>query len=87
MNIQEKFFALLSDTVQENDIKINTPINELTLSHKITELGLDSITFIKLIANIEDEFDIEFDVDQLESKRFETIDDIIDIIKQLCDNQ
>ncbi len=43
----------------------------------LEKLGINSISFIKIIVQIETEFDIEFDQKDLKKQRFETLADIV----------
>jgi len=43
---------------------------------KFVDMNIDSITFIKLIVNIENEFEIEFEDEALLVEKYETIEDM-----------
>ncbi|MCK4258885.1 MAG: acyl carrier protein [Halanaerobiales bacterium] len=57
---------------------IGDPNIELTLDQKIDELGLNSIDFIKFLVFIEQEFDIEFEDEDLELGQYSTLENVID---------
>lgn len=50
----------------------------------IDDLGMDSITFISLIVEIESLFDIQFPDDFLLMDKFKNVDDIILVIENEC---
>ena len=45
------------------------------------DLDVDSLTLIELIAEFEDEFDIEIDEDELE--KIKTVGDVVDYLEEL----
>lgn len=49
-------------------------------------LNLDSIEFLTLIIYLEDEFEIEFADDELIINNYEKISDLINKVKEKCDN-
>ena len=62
---------------------LNIETENLDSSTHLHNTILNSLTFIKLIVLLEEEFDIQFDDDDLDIEKFETIESIIDYIKQL----
>mgnify|MGYP001401524314 CR=1 FL=1 len=56
---------------------------EIDMGTKIDDIGLSSISFIKMIVDIEEEFNIEFDDESLEFSKFDIIQDFIDYIKEM----
>lgn len=59
---------LLADTKTESDIR---------LDDNLIELGLNSITFIKLVVMLESEFECEFEDENLDYTRYVTLRDIV----------
>ena len=56
--------------------------NQITLDTSFTEdLDVDSLTLIELIADFEDEFDIEIEEDQLE--QIKAVRDVVDYLESL----
>ena len=53
---------------------------EITIDTKISDLSLDSLSFISIIVEIEDTFNIEFDIDTLDIKTWNTVGDIIEYV-------
>lgn len=53
---------------------------EITIDTKISDLSLDSLSFISIIVEIEDTFNIEFDIDTLDTKTWNTVGDIIEYV-------
>lgn len=77
--VADKVIALISDmTGQKN--------NKLSGSTTLTELGLDSITFIKLIVNLEEMFDFEFDDNMLLFTAYPNIQTMIDYVDENRNN-
>lgn len=59
--------------VEESSITRDTSFTE--------DLDVDSLTLIELIAEFEDEFDIEIDEDKLED--IKTVGDVVDYLEEL----
>lgn len=55
-------------------------VTELTLSTQLSYLDINSVDFIKIIIEIENTFDFEFDDDVLAPGAFQTIQDVYDYI-------
>ncbi|KTD86651.1 non-ribosomal peptide synthetase [Paenibacillus etheri] len=55
--------------------------NELSLHSRLSDLGIDSITFVSIIVAFEAEFDMEFEDEKLVFKAFNTIEEIADYLK------
>ena len=57
--------------------------NDITLETKLQDLSLDSLSFIEAIVKIEQEFNIEFEIDQADLVYWNTVGDIILKVKEL----
>lgn len=53
---------------------------EITPETKFVEFGTNSISFIKIIVDVENEFDIEFDDEKLSTNDFQTVNDLCNYI-------
>lgn len=51
---------------------------------KLSELGVNSVSFIKVIVLAEGEFGIEFDDDELDYHEFDCIGDLVAAIGRKC---
>jgi acyl carrier protein len=54
---------------------------EMTVDSDIASLGINSIDFIKILVALETEFELEFDEEDLNMKRFPTIQSIVTYIE------
>ena len=62
--------------------------SDITSQTKLKDLSLDSLSFIEVIVNIEQEFDIEFEIDEAELVYWNTVGDIILKVKELyCEKE
>lgn len=61
------------------DFFITEDKRTIGLNHKFDDLGLDSLDFLEIIMNIEDEYDIEIDDD--EANGLKTVSDVIELLK------
>lgn len=62
-------------------INISKDIN-ITPDVFINTLEVNSLNFLKIIVEIEDSFDIEFDDEELNFNRFNSIKDIAELVKK-----
>ena len=60
---------------------------QLSLDDDLSKYNINSLTYIKIIVALEEEFDIEFDDDELDIKSFKTIGDFVKYTVDLIDNK
>lgn len=70
MNIKEKIIEIIKESSIEDSIQEETPLKAL---------GITSMEYVKILVNIEDEFDIYFDDEAL---NYPEDICVIDLIKQ-----
>ena len=75
---QKKVFEIIVSTIE-------SIIGDITLETSLSEAGVDSITFIKIVVALEGEFDFEFDDEMLLITAFPTIKSMIDYIESKVD--
>lgn len=73
----EKVAAIIASIIE----KIN--INTLDPDDDLQQMGMDSISFIRVIVTIEEEFEVEFPDDYLIIDNMNTLNKIIDIVMML----
>lgn len=71
---------------------INSNIKEIELSQEqvtesLTELGMDSISFIQIIVALEEEFECEIPDEKLLITEMDTVQKMIDVLQALYDDQ
>lgn len=54
---------------------------EVDMQSRLADTGMDSVTFIKIIASLEEQFDFEFENEVLSLKAFEKVSDLIDYVE------
>ena len=57
---------------------------DIEIDSSFDVLSIDSLTFISVIVRIEEVFNIEFDLNQLDIKKWKKVKDLICIIEELC---
>jgi len=73
--MKEQILNLLKDALPQIDF---------TASQRLVDDGiLDSLSIITLVSELSMEFDVEFDLDQLEPKNLNSIDAIVETVRQL----
>jgi len=55
--------------------------DEILKESKLIDLGINSLSFIKIVVALEKEFDFKFDIEDLNIERFETISSISDYVE------
>ena len=55
----------------------------VSVDTKLQDISMDSLSFVEAIVKIEQEFDIEFGVDEAELTYWDTVGDIILKVKEL----
>jgi len=53
---------------------------DITINDELTNIGINSLLFIKTIVAMEKEFDIEFQDEDLDVSKYRTVDDIVKYI-------
>ncbi len=74
--LEEKIIAIVKE-----ELKLSG--RDILLQDKLLPMGVDSINFIKILVTLEDEFDIEFEDQNLRLENFECIKDIVNSVKSL----
>lgn len=72
--IDEKILSIFS----ENGVQLNGSHDE----RKLSEMGVNSIVFIKVVVALESTFDFEFDDEALDYSKFEYFQQLCDYVKQ-----
>lgn len=65
----------------------NLEISEAQIDENLTEIGMDSITFIKIIVGLEEAFECEIPDSKLLITEMNTVQKMIDILQILYDDE
>lgn len=76
-SIEEKVVEILKDNCNVKDIEVKK-LREISFN----DLGINSLNFIKIIVELEDAFDIEFDDEQINYGLLNNLRDLIDLIQE-----
>lgn len=68
---------------KSENLKVSTNQSEVNLS----ELGMDSITFIQIIVGLEEEFDCEIPDSKLLITEMDTVQKIYNVLNEIYDQQ
>ncbi len=79
----ENIKSWIIDWFVENGTATKEQVLESMDSNYFSAGFIDSFTFISLIGDIEDEYDIEFDNDQFLDRDFATVNGLAEIIAEL----
>lgn len=71
MNIEQEILSLFAEVAGISDIGNNL------INQEIKDIGINSITFVKIIVTIENKYNIEFDFDMLSINQFSTLASLI----------
>ncbi|MBE6049558.1 MAG: acyl carrier protein [Clostridium sp.] len=73
--MKEKVIKIIKETLGIGEER------EITGETDISSLGVNSLNFLRIIVEIEEAFDIEFDDNELNFDYFNTIDSVIKLIE------
>lgn len=69
-------------SILHNCLELQIDKEDITLDSNLTEYGLNSVTFIKIVVAIENELEFEFEDEDLDSNKFITIRSIVDYVME-----
>jgi acyl carrier protein len=72
--ISQIVLTIIKESI-ENEI-----IDPIVLEDDLSSIGVNSITFIKIVVDLETEFDFEFDDEMLSYKSFPTINSLVEYV-------
>ena len=75
--IEFKICEIMRNIVKDSE---NIPI---ALDSKLLDMGIDSLIFIEMIVEIENEFGIEFVGDKLNQKEFDSVQSLVQYVYSL----
>lgn len=78
MDIREKVIKMIAFNSEDNNVE-----DYLRNNDNITGLGINSISFIKLVVYLENEFNIEFDDDALDFSKFTSLNELCKYVNSL----
>ncbi|MBO6535708.1 MAG: hypothetical protein JJ966_05755 [Balneolaceae bacterium] len=81
-DIVEKLKTIIEPYLDEDEVDIDALTPE---SHLIQDLGLDSFYVIDVVIDIENEFDIAIENDQI--SQFETVGQVVSVIQEKLDKK
>lgn len=71
----------------EKNVGLSTPISKISSSDDLTDFGVNSISCIKIMVAIEQEFGIEFDEFNLDFSKFKTINSLSEYIEEVTSSK
>ena len=85
--LEREYEIMLDDKILkiiQEVLKANNKDFDISIDMDLKRLGLNSLTYIKVIVDIENELDIMFDDDELDIESFKTVGDFVERVKQIC---
>lgn len=67
---------IIIEIISKNAIEIGEEILELKLENRLVDVGINSLSYVKSIVQIENEFGFEFKDEDLDFRKIESIQDI-----------
>lgn len=82
MELKERLVKLVNSFLESNDkgIKIKDNVEDI----KMTDLNFNSIEFIELIVELEEEFNCEFDDSLLSNNSFLSLNSLIEYLSKIA---
>ncbi|MRN57064.1 acyl carrier protein [Paenibacillus monticola] len=68
--------------ILKRELELGEQIDQLQLEDSLSTIGLNSMSFIKLIVAIEKKFDFEFEDEDLNYQVFKTLQDVVNYIEK-----
>ena len=78
-NAEDADLVILRNILNEV-VDLKVPVNEITYSHSLDDLGVESLSFLRMLIKIEKSFQIEFNIDDLDGVSLHTIELILNYI-------
>lgn len=78
--------AEIKDVIIQN-IELELPLDQINYDTDLLEIGLTSISFIRLLVLLEDKFDIEVDDSELDYENFSNINNLANMIQKMIDKK
>ena len=69
---------------EDGEVTIREPISAET---KLEVLGVNSLSIVKFVVMLEDEFDVEFEDEKLKRGKFVTVEDLINCVMEMLENE
>lgn len=79
-NETENIECKLKEIFKDN-INLQVPVEQINLEDTLVTLGIDSISFIKIIVSVETEFGIEFNDEDLDFNKFPDISSFVSYVR------
>ena len=76
-SIEAKIRELICEAMDDVELDMDS----IGVEDELINYGVSSIVFIKMVIQIEEEFEIELDDDDLDNVKFSTIKDYVDFVK------
>lgn len=78
MSNKDKIIEIISATLEDESVK-----EMLENNNDLSQLQINSISFIKIVVELENEFDIEFSDEALDYSRFSTSENLCEYIEEM----
>lgn len=78
MDIREQILDVIEMILQDGNIRSAVDIND-----DLAYLGINSINYVKIVIELEDELDIEFEDDKIDFSQFPTFTDLCTYVEKL----
>lgn len=78
MNIKEKIINIITSVCEKESVR-----EYLEKNDDLTQLYINSIVFIKIVVELENAFEIEFEDAELDFKRFKSLTTLSDYVEKL----
>ena len=79
-NTENRIRKLLSSLAEKENYYLSESFEKVGIDEDLTNIGINSISFIKMIVTIESEFGIEIDDENLDVGKISTLRKVIEII-------
>ncbi|WP_455714515.1 phosphopantetheine-binding protein [Anaerosporobacter sp.] len=79
----------ISDYVIKSIVKVKAELSlaDISLMSSFEEMGIDSIEFVKILLDLEEEFDIEFEEEYMLSTTYNNVEGLVQYIESVIENE
>lgn len=71
----------MENKIKELLYQVTNIDQEIDVNRKLTDYGINSITIIEFLVKLEDEFDMEFDMENMTVEKFESLHDVCNYVE------
>ncbi len=81
---EQTIFDLIKTAMGEH-VRLTIPLGEITPSHRLSDIGVDSVSALEMAASVEEQLDVRLPDDQL--ARISSLEELVKLIQRTLHEQ